>query len=280
MTSAGIASVSDDRIVAFGRMCFGAGLIGIGVQHLFFSQFIPVVVPLWPSWIPEQQLCVYAVGSLLIVAGGFIVSGSKALSVAFALGVLFFLSVVLLHIPARIMGGSFRLGGWTNAFKALTLSGGAFVVAVNLPDVVPGGGGISSAPIRVLGKLIPLGMYPLAITVIVFGVDHFLYTDFVASLVPEWIPGHVFWTYFAGAALVASGVGMIARIKARLASSLLGATIFTWLIILHIPRAFADLYGGIGNEWTSVFEALAFSGMAFILGRTLDKHAGKSSTQS
>ena len=112
-------------------------------------------------------------------------------------------------------------------------------------------------------------MYPLAIMVIVFGADHFLYMPFVSSLVPAWIPGHIFWTYFAGAALIAAGAGMIFRVKARLAATLLGTMIFAWVLVLHIPRAVADPYGLIGNEWTSVFEALAFSGIAFILGRIL-----------
>ena len=68
---------------------------------------------------------------------------------------------------------------------------------------------------------------------------------------------------------MAAGLGMITRVKARLAATLLGSIIFIWVLVLHIPRAAADPYGAIGNEVTSVFEALAFSGIAFILGQTL-----------
>jgi hypothetical protein len=111
----------------------------------------------------------------------------------------------------------------------------------------------------------PFGRFFLPITAIVFGIDHFLYRDFVAALVPSWIPGAVFWTYFAGVALIAAGAGMILRIQAQLASLMLGIMIFLWLLFLHIPRAIADPHSAKGNEWTSVFEALAFSGIAFIL---------------
>jgi hypothetical protein len=38
-----------------------------------------------------------------------------------------------------------------------------------------------------------------------------------------------------------------------------------WFAILHIPRAIADPYSGKGNEITSVFQALAFSGIAFVI---------------
>ena len=95
--------------------------------------------------------------------------------------------------------------------------------------------------------------------------------QFVAGLVPAWIPGRVFWTYWCGAALVAAGVGLLLRIKARLAAGLLGSMIFIWFLVLHIPRALADPHSGHGNEWSSVFEALAFSGIAFILSVTLPK---------
>jgi len=49
-----------------------------------------------------------------------------------------------------------------------------------------------------------------------------------------------------------------------------------WVLILHIPRAMADPYSGVGGEWTSVFEALAASGVAFILGQTLAERSNQS----
>ena len=48
----------------------------------------------------------------------------------------------------------------------------------------------------------------------------------------------------------------------RLAAALVGAMIFTWLLVLHIPRGITMRNQ---NEWTAVLEALAFSGIAFAL---------------
>jgi len=268
------ATASTDRIITTGRIFFALGFMGIGLQHFYFRQFIPVVVPLWPSWIPGSLAFVFLFGAILFVLGAMILTGKIARFAAILLGGLFLLLVVLLQIPANIMEpGAAHIGAWTGAFKALAFSGSAFVVAGIFPDGVGESGHRPSSFFGLLEKLIPLGMYPLAIMVTVFGVDHFLYVPFVSSLVPAWIPWHVFWTYFAGTALIASGLGMIFRVKARLAATLLGAMIFTWVIVLHIPRAIADPYGAIGNEWTSVFEAVAFSGIAFILGRILSEQA-------
>ena len=269
--------VSKARVIGTGRIFFAIGLIGIGGQHFFFRQFVPTVVPLWPAWIPGRLFWVYLVGTILIVGGASILSGVKARTSATLLGGLFLLSLILLHIPGNLMAGVTSWIGWAGAFEAFSIAGCALVVAGTFPQPEAGsrpGTPSPGTPMRWLDKMIPFGMYPFAILVIVYGIDHFIDLPFVSSLVPAWIPGHIFWTYFAGAALIASGLGMIFRVQARLAATLLGAMIFTWVLILHIPRAVADPYSGVGGEWSSVFVALAESGVAFILGETLLQRRG------
>lgn len=245
-------------LVPISRIFYGIGLIGIGIQHFIFADFIPVMVPYWPSWIPGRPMWAYAVGAVLVAAGAAIIFGLRARSVAVMTGVAFLLLVLVEHVPRQLATNPGQLGAWTNAFKALTMCGGAWAVAGSLQEP-------ASNLTRRFELLMPLGRFFLPITVVVFGIDHFIYADFVATLVPSWIPGTLFWTYFAGIALIAAGLGMILRIQPRMASLLLGIMIFLWFILLHIPRAIADPHTGKGNEWTSVFEALAFSGIAFIL---------------
>jgi hypothetical protein len=44
------------------------------------------------------------------------------------------------------------------------------------------------------------------------------------------------------------------------------------VILLHIPRALAAQDAAqVRNEWTAVFEALAFSGLAFFLTRKTER---------
>jgi uncharacterized membrane protein len=263
--------VSKARVISMGRAFFALGLIGIGVQHFYFRQLVPMVVPAWPAWIPGRLFWVFLVGTILIAGGAAILAGIKAGGMArlaaTLLGVLFFLSFLLLHVPANLRSGLWSVEGWADALTALTLAGGGLVVAGTLPQLRAASG--RGNPVGWFEELIPLGMYPLAIMIIVFGIDHFLHVAFVSTLVPAWIPWPVFWTRFAGTALIAAGVAMIVRVKAPLAATLLGTMLLTWVAILHIPRAIADPYSGVGGEWTSVFEALAESGIAFILGETL-----------
>lgn len=241
------------------RSFFAIGLIAIAVQQLFCSDFRPVILPpAYPVWFTHRLIWTWVFSIALIAACITILFEIKARTVSLIMAGIFLLMVLLFQISGQTAPA--QLGGWTNAFKELTLSGGAFLVAGSLISK-----GHPSALISFLGKLIPLGKYFLAITMALFGYMHFVYPDFVATLVPNWIPGHLFWTYFAGAALIAGGLGIMLNFKRQLAAKLVGIMLFIWLIVLHIPRGIADPHSGDGNEWTSVFEALAFSGIAFII---------------
>jgi len=254
-----VAFVPKTSVITVGRVFFAVGMIVIGSQHFIFRQFVPEVVPIPPHTIPAQLVWVYLTGAVLITSGISILTTVKAHFIATLLGGVFLCSFILFHWQANANAG----------LKALTLAGCAFVVADTFPRTASGDG--HKNPMAWLEKFIPCGMYLLAFQVIIFGRGHFLHNASVATLVPAWIPDHAFWTYFAGAALIASGLAMIVGVNARLAATLLGAMIFTWVLILHIPRAFADP-GQIGHEWTSAFEALSKSGVAFILGETLGEH--------
>jgi uncharacterized membrane protein YphA (DoxX/SURF4 family) len=157
-----------------------------------------------------------------------------------------------------------HLGAWTDPLKELALCGGAFVIAGAVSAKEESIDNRSSL-IRILEKLIPAGKIFFSIMLIAFGIAHFLYIDNVATLVPAWIPGHIFWTYFAAVALIGSGAAMILNFKLRLVAILTSVMIFLWFLVLHIPRAIADPYDRQGNEITSVFEALGFSGIALVI---------------
>jgi len=117
-----------------------------------------------------------------------------------------------------------------------------------------------------LDKITKLGRYFLALPMVVFGIQHFLYAEFIVHLVPTWVPGRLFWTYFAGVALFASGLGIIINVLSRLAAALLGLMISIWVIILHIPRVFQ--FPG-DTEFINVFDALCILSGAYLLSHSL-----------
>jgi uncharacterized membrane protein len=108
-----------------------------------------------------------------------------------------------------------------------------------------------------------LGRIFVAISLLVFGVQHFMYGGFLAGLVPLWMPGALFWAYFVGVAFFAAAAGILYKIMARPTATMLGVMFFLFLVLLHIPRIIGN--SGNANEWTSGFVALAMCGLAWVL---------------
>jgi uncharacterized membrane protein len=110
-----------------------------------------------------------------------------------------------------------------------------------------------------------LGRYIVAFSLLVFGVQHFLYAQFIAFLVPAWMPAHLFLAYFTGAALIAAGLAIGTHLFSRLASMMLGVMFVLWFITLHVPRALAAMHTAKdADEWSSAFVALGFAGASFV----------------
>jgi uncharacterized membrane protein YphA (DoxX/SURF4 family) len=124
-----------------------------------------------------------------------------------------------------------------------------------------------SASIALLSSINPMlavvGRYIFAFSMIIFGVQHFQYAQFIAFLIPAWIPAHLFLAYATGVALIAAGVAIATHIFARLAATLLGVMFVLWFVLLHLPRVIA--HPPNGDELTSAFVALAFSGASFLM---------------
>src|SRR5262249_25089686 len=199
------------------------------------------------------------------------VSRKAAHRTALLFGATFLTSLLVCYLPL-VVAALRDVGLWVKAGKALALAGCAFLVAKTsprTPGLYVGSPGVTNA----LEKLIPLGPFFLGGFFAFCGVLHFFYVNTVADLVPAWIPGHVFWTYFSGIALIAGGVGMNVPPTARAAAGLSALMIFLWVVLLHIPRAMADLRDS--NETTAVFEALAVAGGALLVSISAPRAAFK-----
>jgi len=250
-----------ERYSKLWRAFFALSLIAIAVQQLVDGGFKPVILPPSPVWLTGYTACSWLVSIVLILACLAIILNIEAHLVSVYLGTLLLLFFIIFHLPYQLLPHIRFFGSWGNAFKIMAYAGGAFVVAKSVAQTP----GHVSAVNTWLEKLVPSGRCLFSVTMVAFGLMHFIYPTFVAMLVPAWVPWHLFWTYFAGAALIASGVAIIFNIQLRLAATLLGVMIFIWLIVLHIPRAVAYPHVDNGNELTSVFEALGFSGIAFLI---------------
>lgn len=248
------------RLAPVGRLFFALGLIGLGLRHFVLREFVTGRAPAWPEGLPGGVVWAYLTGAVFIAVGIALIARRQARIAAIAAALLIFLWALLRHVPV-IAADSFLAPTWTAAGKALTFFGGALAVAGTLPPVADRRHEALAKLVNRRSELVILGRLCLGVFLLITGAQHFIYTPFVASLIPAWFPGDpVFWTYFAGVALIAGGMGLFLPLTAPPAALLSGAMVFSWFWIVHIPRTFVSVSDGV-----AVYEALAVSGIAFVI---------------
>jgi uncharacterized membrane protein len=138
------------------------------------------------------------------------------------------------------------------------------LVVFLIAAIVAGGRGLWRA--RGIDKAHHLGCMSLAVPLAVFGAEHFTSTRAIMQLVPAWMPGKLFWTYFVGVALFAAALSFVFRVRIRLAATLLGIMFFCFVAMMDVPGAMAAPHSRFA--WTLAARELAFSAGAIILGIT------------
>ncbi len=107
-----------------------------------------------------------------------------------------------------------------------------------------------------------IGLYLFAIPWIVIGIQHYIYADFVASLVPSFIGEKIFWVYLTGTGMIAAGISFIANIKVPLSAMLLAIMLMIFILLIHIPILVGH---PLAINWTRAIQDTALTGVALML---------------
>lgn len=247
------------NLIAPGGFLFAIAIIAFGIQHLIFAI---TGVGLGPPWTPVNHLLAFLVGVMLIAGGVGVATGIQLRCAGILLACVFMARAILCYAP-KLAANVRDPGPWTSAFELLAMGGASLVLAATFITSRSRHGRDSGW----LGALFQIGRFLFVVSLIVFGILHFMYTTFIAGLITPWIPGHLFWAYFVGVAFIASALAIVSGTLAPLAAALLGSMFFLWVVVLHAPRVAAALHNA--NEWTSLLVALAMAGGAFIVAGAL-----------
>jgi uncharacterized membrane protein len=248
-----------EKIIAQGRCIFAFAIVAFGVQNIVCAQFKGRVIPVMP-WMPAHPALAYLTGAILIAAGMCIAFNVRSRLVSILLGVYFLVCTVALQVP-KAAAQPFDLGIRTLVFETLSMGAAALVLARTLS----GNSGDAPQSAALTDKFLLSGRYLFALSSVVFGISHFLLLRFIASLIPPWFPGGLFWAYFTGAAFVAAGVGIATKTLDHLAAVLLGTMFLSWFLLLHLPRVLSAARSHNPNEWSSAFIALGMCGASWII---------------
>ena len=256
-----------NAMVNAGRAIFSLAIVALGVEtwvcardggHSLGPQ--SDVLPVIP-WLPAIAWLAYLFGAIWVACGVGLLSQRAVRPAAMTLGSLLFLCALVLEAPKNAANPA-SISLRTVVFEPLALA--------SLAWLLPGRSAIP--PWLERGS-----RYLLALSFIVFGVDHFLALAFIATLLPGWIPWHVFWVGFFGVAFIAAGLSIGLDFLARWAAAAIGLMFGIWVITLHLPRVLG-LYGIPGaprnpDEWSSLLIAVGLWGGSWALARAHSSHA-------
>jgi uncharacterized membrane protein len=262
-----------DALLSPGRAIFALAIIGLGIETLVCAQHVIFlypqasnprfkVIPVLP-FLPPIPWLAYLSGAILAICGAGLLFKRTLRMSAMVVGSLMFLGAVVLNAPKNAaIPGNMSLR--TVVFEPLAIA--------TLAWLLPGRGATPSWLAR--GS-----RYLLAVSLIVFGVDHFLALAPIGTLIPPWIPWHVFWIGFFGAGFIAAGLSIALNVLLRWGAACLGLMYAIWVFTLHLPRVLLGLYGGGGlhnpDEWSSLFIAIALWGGSWALAYPAPRDAAQ-----
>jgi hypothetical protein len=98
-------------------------------------------------------------------------------------------------------------------------------------------------------------------------------------ITPTWIPGHLFWSYLAGAVLVACGACILVNVKARLAATYVGIMVLLLVLFIYLPILFSNP-SDVDNGLNYVVDTVAFSGASVVLADAISKRTSHMTSAS
>ena len=113
------------------------------------------------------------------------------------------------------------------------------------------------------GKMLVLGPVFEAVALAVFAAEHFLDARDLSTIVPHWMPGALFWTYFVGAGLLAAAISLIAWRYVRWSATLLALLFLIIVATVDLPNLREHAQERF--FWILTMRESAFAGGAMVL---------------
>ena len=125
-----------------------------------------------------------------------------------------------------------------------------------------------------LDKVVALGNLCFAVPLAGFGALHLAAAKSLMTMVPSYMPWHLFWAYFFGFALLTASLSMATKIEVRWSGLLFGIAMFLFVAMMDIPGSLENPRDRFG--WTLAMREMTFGGGGWILAGNAIGGQGKS----
>jgi len=206
------------RIASAGHAVFAATMIALGILGFFKGDFAPVWEPV-PKGVPGREALAWLCASISLAAGAGLLWQRVAAPAARLLLLWLLLWLLLFRVPNIFLLPAVE-ASWSGCAETAVMVAAAWVLYAWF---AAGGKGV-----RIARALYGLTLIP-------FGMAHFIYVKQTAALVPAFLPSHLAWAYFTGCAFIAAAVAILIGWYARLAAALSALQIGLFTLLVWIP---------------------------------------------
>lgn len=227
------------HVESAGHAAFAAAMIWLGVMGLSKGDFVQVWQPV-PNWVSAREALAYLCALISLASGIGLLWRRTAPIAARVIFASLIVWLLALRLPNLFFQTPVVLVAWTFGSTAVMVAA-AWVLYVWLAgdrDRQRFGWFAGDMGVRIARVLYGLSLVP-------FGLAHFMYLDATTALIPQWLPWHVAWAYLTGAAFIAAGLAITGGVCARLAAALSALQLGLFGLIVWVPRVLA----GAVNEF-------------------------------
>lgn len=242
---------------SIGQVVFAATLIALGILGLVNGDFAAV----WqgvPKTLPAREALAYLCAVVALGCGLGLLwrrTAATASRVLFFYLALWFLLFKLRYILlAPLVEVSYQSCG-----EMAVIVAGAWVLYARFAterDRQRLGFATGDRGVRMARVLFGLAL-------IAFGLSHFAYLQLTAPLVPAWLPWHVGWAYFTGAAYLAAGVAVLVGVYARLAATLAALQMGGFTLLVWVPEVASGHISA--RHWTEFVVSWTLTAAAWVV---------------
>jgi len=224
-------SVRDSiRFASPGHLAFAVTMIALGIMGFVTRDFSQLWQPV-PKWVPGRTALVFLCALISLGSGIGLVVRRWAPMAARVLLVALVVWLLVFRLPNLFYEHPVVLVGWTFGATAVMAAAAWVLYVWFAPERDPAHPGIlaDATGLRIARTLYGLSMIP-------FGLAHFMYLDATTVLIPEWLPGHVALAYLTGAAFIAAGLAVCVGVLAYPAAALSALQMGLFTLIVWVPR--------------------------------------------